>query len=73
MSPAPGSFVPWLEDVAPGIPEPSRIARDKILYRSAEERPRRTPAFSGDSMDVDMEDGLRMPIENVRNVWETEP
>ena len=64
--PAPGSFAPWLEDLAPGSSEPSRIARDHILYRSAEERPRRPRAFPGDSMNVDMDDGLRMPIENVR-------
>lgn len=64
MAPAPGFFAPWSEDLAPGIPEPSRIARDRILYRAAEERPRRTPAFPGDSMNVDRDDGFRMPVED---------
>ncbi len=58
-----GSFAPWLEDLAPGSPDPSGIARDRILYRSAEERPRQAPAFAGDSMNVDLDDGFRMPIE----------
>jgi hypothetical protein len=52
-----------LENVAPGCAEPSRIARDGILYRSAEERSRRRPAFPGDSMNVDMDSGFRMPVE----------
>ena len=67
MAPSSGSFAPWLEDAAPGIPEPSQIARDRILYRSAEERPRRAPAFPGDSMSVDMDDGLRVPIESLED------
>jgi len=63
MSPAPGCFAPWLEELAPGISDPSRIARDLILYRSAEELPRRRPRFAGDSMSVELDDGFRVPIE----------
>jgi len=66
--PAPGSFAPWLENLAPGSSDPSRIARDMILYRSAEERPRRAPAFPGDSMNVDLDDGLRMSIDDAPEV-----
>ena len=52
-----------MKNLTPGIPNPSKIIRAKILYRSAREKPRPNAGrFAGENMAVDL-DSLDMPLE----------
>ena len=63
MEPVERIFGNWMKNLAPGIPNPSKIIRAKILYRSAREKPRPgAGGFPGDNMEVDL-DSLDMPLE----------
>lgn len=48
-------FRKWFEDLYPGLPNPGRVVRERIIYRSAEGKKKRKPGgFQGDDMDVDL-------------------
>jgi len=55
-----------MDDLAPGERDATRVATERILYRSAEERVAATTRNGprGDSMDVDFGD-MEMPLETV--------
>ena len=56
MDPLDRLFARWTEDLAPGLPDRSRAAGDRILYRTGEDRAaaRRPAGFRGDEMSVDL-------------------
>lgn len=60
---APGLFASLLGEVAPGVPNPSQVVAERLLYRSeANAAPGRAPRLGDDAMDVEAGD-LRLPIE----------
>lgn len=57
MDPMDRLFGEWTRDLAPGTPDPSRVVRERLLYRSARERSIQPEnRFRGDSMEVDRND-----------------
>jgi hypothetical protein len=55
-------FGEYTADLAPGIPDPGRVVKERILYRSAREKSQLPMgSFRGDSMDVDLND-FTMPL-----------
>lgn len=48
-------FAAWAEDLVPGLPDPGRVVKGRILYRAAEDAKAaaRKPGLRGDTMDVD--------------------
>lgn len=55
-------FGEYAADLAPGIPDPAQVVKERILYRSAQEKSQLPPgSFRGDSMDVDLND-FTMPL-----------
>jgi hypothetical protein len=55
-------FGEYAADLAPGIPDPAQVVKERILYRSAQEKSQLPlENFRGDSMDVDLND-FTMPL-----------
>lgn len=56
MKPFHSRFARWAQDLAPGLPDPSRVVRERILYRAAEDAKAATRPLGllGDEMDVDL-------------------
>lgn len=55
-------FGKWTEDLAPALSNPSQVVKERIIYRSAEEKSLLPlKGFKEDSMDVDLND-FTMPL-----------
>lgn len=68
MEPLERLFGDYVKDLAPGIPDPSRVVMERILYRSGEEKSQLPlKGFKGDSMDIDLND-FTMPLDAPKTV-----
>lgn len=57
MDPLDRLFSPFTQDLAPGLPDRSRVAGERILYRAAKDQAaaRRPSGFRGGRMEVDLD------------------
>lgn len=57
-------FGEWLKDLVPGISDITRVIKERIIYRSAEEKSKRPlKGFKGDEMEIDI-NSFCNPIED---------